>query len=440
MTDTSITVRANLEAEESLLGAAFVSRDVMARRSSEVAAADFHHPAYRKIWGAMLALHEEGAPVDNVTVVDYLRLHGQLEDIGGVSTIVELQANTPAASHAGRYAAIIRREASARRLIKAAQDAQRAINEGADPGEIADVLEEAVRKLDRAGTMPERYWRSTADYLAAEKTELGEPVIPGLIGPRGRTIVLATEKGGKSTLLRQMAECMASGIHPWTFEELPAPIRVLILDAENDDDELEQTLPYIDEILSARLGPDRGRPALFSQPFAMDLRSRSGLGALEETLEDCRPQVIVGGPIVNLYRRRRGESEDEIISDLKGVFNDIRRRWGCALVIEHHSKTDRTGGLSSKGGQAWDAWTNATIGLYAKDGGAYVNVKHEHPPRGRIGWPKKFTRATRAGELPWIPGFKTGELSVTRPSELTPPRDAPFEEMPDPGPNQEEMF
>ena len=63
-----------------------------------------------------------GQPVDAVTVADELRRAGLLEEIGGVSTLLELQNATPAISNAGRYAQIVQDTAMLRRLITVAGD------------------------------------------------------------------------------------------------------------------------------------------------------------------------------------------------------------------------------------------------------------------------------------------------------------------------------
>lgn len=381
-----------------MIGAALLSREMVARLVPELLPTDFVRPAHALAWAAIRDLHLEGFPVDALTVASKTKGRPTALDFGALLT---MQSNVPAISHAVDYATLIRREASARRSHQLYLEAVARIERGDDANDVADATESALRKLDRAGMMPERFWPTTAEYLSRVR-ETGKAVLDGIINERGRTLVLADEKAGKSTLLRQFGECVGSGLHPWEFSEID-PIPTLLLDVENDDDELEPALLRLDKVLSARLGPARPRPALFSQPWTLDLRSRAGRSQLEEVLEEVRPRLIIGGPIVNFYERRKDEKEDEIISDLKAVFNDIRRRWGCALMLEHHSVTDRRFGLRSKGGQAWSAWTNATIGLYSKNGGEWVQVKHEHAPRGDIRWPTRFTRGTRPDEFPWMP-------------------------------------
>jgi replicative DNA helicase len=62
-------------------------------------------------------LTARGEPVDPVTVADELRRADLLDAIGGSSTLLSLQANTPATSNAARYATIVEEHALLRRLI-----------------------------------------------------------------------------------------------------------------------------------------------------------------------------------------------------------------------------------------------------------------------------------------------------------------------------------
>lgn len=63
---------------------------------------DFYKPAHGRIFGAIASLHEAGQPIDPTTVADRLARAGVLEDLGGKSVLLELQAGTPAAAHAQR--------------------------------------------------------------------------------------------------------------------------------------------------------------------------------------------------------------------------------------------------------------------------------------------------------------------------------------------------
>jgi len=112
----------NFEAEESLLGAMLLSRDAIAVAVEEVSGDDFYKPSHAHIFGAVTALFGRGEPADAVTVAEEMRRRGSLEASGGASTLMSLQANTPAISSASRYARIVQENAVLRRLIGVAYE------------------------------------------------------------------------------------------------------------------------------------------------------------------------------------------------------------------------------------------------------------------------------------------------------------------------------
>ena len=111
----------DLNAEAALLGAALLSsaaRDAAAETG--LTADEFYKPAHGHIYDAIGTLDARGEPADPVTVADELNRAGLLDTIGGLTTLISLQADTPATTSAGRYARIIRDMAQLRRLIAAA--------------------------------------------------------------------------------------------------------------------------------------------------------------------------------------------------------------------------------------------------------------------------------------------------------------------------------
>ena len=149
MADTLRTDRVpphNLQAEESLLGAMLLSKDAIAA-ASEVGLKpdDFYKPAHGHIYDAVTSLAGAGEPADPVTVAEELRRAGLLEMIGGQSTLVSLQATTPATTNASRYAKIVEEHSLLRRMIWVAGE----ISEGAYslPDDVTKLIDEAESKV-----------------------------------------------------------------------------------------------------------------------------------------------------------------------------------------------------------------------------------------------------------------------------------------------------
>jgi replicative DNA helicase len=134
----------NLDAEQSLLGAMLLARDAIAAAVETCGADDFYKPAHGHVFDAITTLYSRGEPADPVTVADELARADLLEAVGGLSTLISLQADTPATTNASRYARIVEEHALLRRMIAVA-------------GEIAEmgysVPDDVAAVVDRAESL-----------------------------------------------------------------------------------------------------------------------------------------------------------------------------------------------------------------------------------------------------------------------------------------------
>jgi replicative DNA helicase len=149
------------------------------------------------------SLYRRGEPADPVTVADELRRLQLLDAIGGPATLITLQANTPATTNAGRYAAIVEEHALLRRLIGVAAE----ISEVgySVPGDVAEALEHAETLVFNVAE------RRVTDTLRP----LGELIAEGLdrleaLYDRGESIT------GLATGLIDLDERLC-GLHPGTL-------------------------------------------------------------------------------------------------------------------------------------------------------------------------------------------------------------------------------
>ena len=121
-----------------------LSRDAIAAAVETCQPDNFYKPAHGHIFEAVESLYGQGEPADPVTVADELRRADLLDAVGGIPTLISLQANTPATTNAGRYARIVSEHALLRRLIGVA-------------GEIAEIgyamPDDVEAAVDRAEAM-----------------------------------------------------------------------------------------------------------------------------------------------------------------------------------------------------------------------------------------------------------------------------------------------
>src|SRR5215213_3306773 len=135
----------SLEAEQSVLGAILIDRDVVVEVAEFLRSEDFYRQAHGSIYQAILDLFERREPIDIVTVAEALERADQLDAIGGRSYLSTLSNQTPTAVHAVQYARIVERKAVLRNLIGAAGKIAGIGYE--DPAEIQEAIDRAESEL-----------------------------------------------------------------------------------------------------------------------------------------------------------------------------------------------------------------------------------------------------------------------------------------------------
>lgn len=109
----------NIDAERSLLGAVLLDKNAIFKILDVVNIEDFYRPDHGLIFEAMLKLTEKRQPIDVLTLSDNLEKSKKIEDVGGVSYISELVAETATSANIVTYAEIVKRDATLRNLISA---------------------------------------------------------------------------------------------------------------------------------------------------------------------------------------------------------------------------------------------------------------------------------------------------------------------------------
>nr|WP_206763019.1 replicative DNA helicase [Brevibacillus laterosporus] len=110
----------NIEAEESVLGAIFLSKEALITAMELLRPEDFYKTSHQRIFNTMLALYEKGEPVDLVTVTADLQDQKVLEETGGVVYLTSLASSVPTAANIEYYAKIVEEKSLLRRLIRTA--------------------------------------------------------------------------------------------------------------------------------------------------------------------------------------------------------------------------------------------------------------------------------------------------------------------------------
>ncbi len=107
----------DLDAERALLGAMLLSSDVQNEALTRLTSEDFFRTAHQTIFTAMSNLAARNITFDYLSLADQLTSMGKLEAIGGRDYLIDLSTAVPTTAFWERYADIVARLSTYRRLI-----------------------------------------------------------------------------------------------------------------------------------------------------------------------------------------------------------------------------------------------------------------------------------------------------------------------------------
>ncbi len=110
------------EAEQSVIGAMLMDRDVISDIADLLSKDDFYNAQYGILYEAMVELYNEGMPVDMVTLNERLRMKEVPEEISSPTFIAGIISAVPTSANAKHYADIVQEKSLLRRLIKLSEN------------------------------------------------------------------------------------------------------------------------------------------------------------------------------------------------------------------------------------------------------------------------------------------------------------------------------
>jgi replicative DNA helicase len=361
--------------------------------------------------------------IDSGTVAAELAARGQTSRLPGGSLYVHrLYGEAPAPVMAMDYARMVRANARLRMHADLAADMTTKLGmeqaaEGLDELLAWQRRRQAEIPGDLIDADPESHILET---LMTETDKPTDWLIPGLL-ERGERIVITGHEGhGKSVVMRQLATCLAAGVHPWTGRTSGMkPYRVLHVDAENSRRQTRNGYRMVARLAGGLPQGWQRNITVHIRPDGADLPGRDA-GWLHQVAAECSPDVIVIGPA---YKLMLGDPQrDRDVLALLGVLDEVRVRHDAALIIEHHSPHgDQSFGqrtVRPYGSSVWRRWPEVGIGLAAHDMSKegewiqaeaakwkrpeWLDVIDWRPAREDRDWPDVICWGA-VGELPWKP-------------------------------------
>lgn len=143
---------ADVTTEKLVLGSALLNADHLATVVA-IPRDCFSREDRRRVHDRMIEMHERRETVDKVTLVDALRKYGQLESVGGMTGVMELEEGLPQIPAIDSYIAILKEFAGRRRIIVLGQTlTENAYLGEQSPTEILEASEPTWRDIEASGT------------------------------------------------------------------------------------------------------------------------------------------------------------------------------------------------------------------------------------------------------------------------------------------------
>lgn len=410
---------AAIEEEQSLLGAILLRPIIVHDLKGTLDPIDFYSPKNQYVYLACLRLHEGGQPIDAVTVADELEKGGVLDNVGGVEYLNELMAATPSSSAFASYADVVIETSRRRRLMLAlAELGEKCYERGSDIDELLKTTEGiGADRLIAPRTMDISGLYSVADFAEMAKAqEVSRPwLIPHVIKPLWRVMLVAGEGIGKAVLMRFLAAHIAAGRDPWMPSSFVEPQRVLYIDTENPVETIDHQVRISNRGIDL-IHEGRDNFFIWHREGGMNIRDRRPQAELEAVLQKVQPAIVFAGPLYKLYRRGPREDMEQAALEFTEVLDDLRVRYGFALMLEHHSPKGAQGAyreLNPFGSSLFLRWPEIGLTLDFQpesdpNSNHYtLDIKRFRRDRVINDWPQSIERSPHH-QMAWYPSWSRG--------------------------------
>ncbi len=166
----------SIEAEQAVLGGAFLDKEAWDKVIERVREEDFYRKDHRTIFRAITQLSEEGQPYDIVTVAEWLENHQLLDEAGGMRNLAALAENTPSASNISAYADIVRKRSILRQLISATTEINDTVfnPQGRSSEQILEFAEQTVFEIAERENQGRKSYLDIKEYLKGALERIDE--------------------------------------------------------------------------------------------------------------------------------------------------------------------------------------------------------------------------------------------------------------------------
>ena len=159
------------EAEQSVLGSAFLSKYALQKMCDELVEEDVYLEANQKIFKVLSDLNSEGIPVDITIVTDRLESAKELSSVGNIEYLVEIANFVPSAANVDYYINIVHDKSVLRKLIETSNEiSNSSYTENGPVNEILDYAESKIYQVTQKRKTSE--FRNIQDVVFKAQSDL----------------------------------------------------------------------------------------------------------------------------------------------------------------------------------------------------------------------------------------------------------------------------
>ncbi len=376
----------NMEAEESVIGAAMLSPDAANEALELLRPEDFYKPVHQLIFEAITGLFDGNQPIDAITVADALRRTEKLDRIGGVSYLTSLLERVPTTSNIVYYAGIVDETASRRRLMRAGSEvgalamqtdvpieevidraearvfavAERQVGDGLVA--VGPMLQQTLEKIEELGTRGADITGLATGFRDLDKMLTG-------LQPANLMVIAARPSMGKSALALNIAQHVAGN-------DNPVAVFTLEMSREEIVTRLLSSMASVDSsrLRTGQLGPElwqkvvREASKLYQMPLYVDDSPDLTVTAIRAKSRRLARHKGLGLVVVDYMQLMQGPSRSENrqqeIAEISRSLKNLARELHIPVIAvsqlnraleQRENKRPRLGDLRESGAIEQDA-------------------------------------------------------------------------------------
>lgn len=216
---------------------------------------------------------------------------------------------------------------------------------------------ELERKAVRLTGLPTR--RAMLRYITAVTPTASVPVRCIQVDSGDHTFLCGEQmiRTHNTMLSRQVAITSAYGVHPFTYEPMPA-IKTLTIDLENPERIIRRMSSRIVRNAARMTRTSPAGAHLLIRPAGMDLLNPADRIVLEEAIERTEPSLLCLGPLYKSFVDSGAKTSEALAVEIAKYLDYLRTTYRFALWIEHHAPLGGSGGreLRPFGSAVWSRW------------------------------------------------------------------------------------